>query len=245
VGGLRKSAKSRTSNHSLIRWGGLALIALAELTWLAIWVEVPATGFLSVFKGFPSIFITSFAVVTVLVWARSRGKLRDLPIFQDFSHNPWPMVLAHLGAFALFSHFTIFVAEGDASASDLAVYWILAWAATRLGGGALMHAHEIIHFSLFSKKTNRFADSAMDAAVSPLHEINRGILAIYTLGYAVWTPDGLIMRRFEYPSYSFDDLVQIEPIIPIHRNALPVRAIPEPSLSAGDLRCVQNASRCW
>ena len=54
VGGLRKSAKSRTSNHSLIRWGGLALIALAELTWLAIWVEVPATGFLSVFKGFPS-----------------------------------------------------------------------------------------------------------------------------------------------------------------------------------------------
>ena len=102
MGELRKAVKSATSNHTLMRWGGLAVIALAELTWLAIRVEVPSTGFLSYFKGFPSIFITSLAVVTVLVWARSRGKLRELPIFQDFSHNPWPMVLAHLGAFASF-----------------------------------------------------------------------------------------------------------------------------------------------
>jgi hypothetical protein len=45
---------------------------MAELTWLAIRVEVPSRGFLSLFKGFPSIFITSLAVVTVLVWASSQ-----------------------------------------------------------------------------------------------------------------------------------------------------------------------------
>jgi len=31
-----------------MRWAGLVVIALAELTWLAIRVEVPATGLLSV-----------------------------------------------------------------------------------------------------------------------------------------------------------------------------------------------------
>jgi len=35
-------------------------------------VEVPAIGLLSISRGFPSIFITSLAVVTVLVWARFR-----------------------------------------------------------------------------------------------------------------------------------------------------------------------------
>jgi hypothetical protein len=61
-----------------MRWGGLVVIALAEFTWLAIRVEVPATGLLSVFKGFPSIFVTSLAVVTVLVWARFRGNGAEL-----------------------------------------------------------------------------------------------------------------------------------------------------------------------
>ncbi len=80
----------------------MAAIALAELTWLAIRSEVPATGFLSIFKGFPSIFVTSLVVVTVLVWAGSRGKLRELPVFQEFPPNPWRMVLAQVGAFVLF-----------------------------------------------------------------------------------------------------------------------------------------------
>ena len=73
------TVKSGTSNHVLMRWAGLVVIALAELTWLAIRVEVPATGPLSVFKGFPSIFLTSLAVVTVLVWARSLGTIRISP----------------------------------------------------------------------------------------------------------------------------------------------------------------------
>jgi len=118
-----------------MRWVGLVLIALVELTWLAIRVEVPATGPLSVFKGFPSIFLTSLAVVTILVWARSRGKLRELPIFQNFSHKPWLTVLAHVGAFVFFSWLTILVTEGDEMSSQLAVYWILAWAATGLCTG--------------------------------------------------------------------------------------------------------------
>jgi exosortase E/protease (VPEID-CTERM system) len=118
-----------------MRWSGLVLIALAELTWLAIRIQVPPTGFLSYTKGFPSIFITSLAVVTVLVWVRFRGKLRELPIFKDFSHNPWLMVLAHLGVFAFFFRLTIFVAEGDAFSSDLSIYWVLAWGATGLGAG--------------------------------------------------------------------------------------------------------------
>ena len=133
MGGRKK--KSGISNRTQMRWGGLAVLALAELTWLAIRVEVPGAGFLSVFKEFPSIFITSLAVVAVLIWARSRGKLRELPIFKDLSHNPWPMVLAHVGAFALFFRLTIFVADGDALSSGLAVYWGIAWAATCLGAG--------------------------------------------------------------------------------------------------------------
>jgi hypothetical protein len=36
------------------------------------------------------------------------------------------------------------------------------------------------------------------------------------LGLAVWFSDCLIMRRIDYPSYSLDDIVQIEPIISIH-----------------------------
>ena len=132
---MSKAVISGTLNPALMRWAGLTAIALAELTWLAIRVEVPSTGFLSYFKGFPSIFVTSLAVVTVLVWASSRGKLLELPVFQDFSHNPWLMVLAHLGAFGLFFWLTIFVTEGDAVSSPLAVFWVLAWAATGLGAG--------------------------------------------------------------------------------------------------------------
>jgi len=99
---------SGTVNPNLMRWAGLTAIALVELTGLAIRIEVPATGFLSIFKGFPSIFVTSLVVVTVLVWACSRGKLRELPVFQEFSQNPWRMVLAHWGAFAPFFGFQFF-----------------------------------------------------------------------------------------------------------------------------------------
>jgi exosortase E/protease (VPEID-CTERM system) len=127
--------KGATTKNALLRWGGLVVIALAEVTWLAIRVEMPATGFLSGFKGFPSIFITSLAVVTVLIWARSRGRLLALQIFQDFSHNPLPMVLAHWGAFAVFFWLTIVVSEGDAVSSSWAVYWLLAWAVTGVGAG--------------------------------------------------------------------------------------------------------------
>jgi len=116
------------------------VIALAELTWLAIRVEVPATGPLSIFKGFPSIFLTSLAVVTVLVWARSRGKLHELPIFQSSPHNPWMMSLAHVVTFAFFFCLTIFVAEEDTTSSESAFLGILAWAVMGLGAGAYLTA---------------------------------------------------------------------------------------------------------
>jgi exosortase E/protease (VPEID-CTERM system) len=96
---------------------------------------MPPSGFLSCLKGFPSIFVTSLAVVTVLVWASSHGKLLELPGFQDFSHNPLFMTLAHLSAFGLFFWITIFVVEGNAFSSPLAIFWIFAWAATGLGAG--------------------------------------------------------------------------------------------------------------
>jgi hypothetical protein len=99
---------SGTLNPALLRWAGLTAVALAELTWLAIRIEVPSTGFLSIFKNFPSIFVTSLSVVTVLVWASSRGKLLEIPVFQDFPQNPWRMVLAHWGAFALFFWLLLF-----------------------------------------------------------------------------------------------------------------------------------------
>ena len=41
-------------NPALMRLAGLASIALVELTWLAIRVEMPPSGFLSYLKGFPS-----------------------------------------------------------------------------------------------------------------------------------------------------------------------------------------------
>jgi exosortase E/protease (VPEID-CTERM system) len=132
---VRKTAISGALNPALLRWGGLAGIALAELTWLKIRFQMPSTGILSLFQGYVFIFVTSLAVVAVLVWASSRGKLLQLPIFQEYSHNPWPMVLAHWAAFALFFGFTIFVAEGDATSSPLAVFWVLAWAGVGLGAG--------------------------------------------------------------------------------------------------------------
>jgi hypothetical protein len=92
----------RRLDPAVLRWVWLVLIALAEVTWLSIRIEAPPAGLLSYTKGFPSIFVTSLAVATVLGWARYRGRLLELPIFQDFSHNPWGMVLAHLGAFAAF-----------------------------------------------------------------------------------------------------------------------------------------------
>jgi hypothetical protein len=61
------------SSH-LIRWTGLAVIALVELTWLALRIEMPSTGILSCLKGIPSIFLISLMVIAVLVWAGFRGK---------------------------------------------------------------------------------------------------------------------------------------------------------------------------
>jgi hypothetical protein len=42
-----------TLKYAISSWGWLAAIAMAELTWLAMRVEMPAAGFLSYFKGFP------------------------------------------------------------------------------------------------------------------------------------------------------------------------------------------------
>ena len=45
------------------------------------------------------------------------------------------MGLAHVGAFAVFFWLTIFVTEGNGLSSQLAIYWVLAWAVTGLGAG--------------------------------------------------------------------------------------------------------------
>jgi exosortase E/protease (VPEID-CTERM system) len=106
-----------------------------RLPWLKIRFQMPSTGFLSLFQGYVFIFVTSLAAITVLVWASSQGKLLQLPIFQEYSHNPWRMVLAHWGAFASFFWVTISLTEGRAVSSPLAVFWVLAWAATGLAAG--------------------------------------------------------------------------------------------------------------
>jgi hypothetical protein len=51
--------KDAIINNSLRRWVWLVLIALAELTWLAVRIQAPDAGLLSYAKGLPSIFITS------------------------------------------------------------------------------------------------------------------------------------------------------------------------------------------
>jgi hypothetical protein len=75
----------------LRRWVGLVLIALVEGVWLAIRIEAPSTGFLSYPKGFPSIFVTSRALVMLLGWVGARARLLLFPTFQNFPHNPWPI----------------------------------------------------------------------------------------------------------------------------------------------------------
>jgi hypothetical protein len=85
----------------------MVAIALAELTWLAIRVEVRSTGLLSVFKGFPSIFVTSLTVVAIFGYVL-RGKGVGLPVLRDFSHSLWPMFMVHLGAFAPLFLLTMF-----------------------------------------------------------------------------------------------------------------------------------------
>lgn len=82
------------SSTALRRWVWLVLIALTELTWLAIRKEAPSTGPLSYAKGLPSIFITSLAVVLILARTRSYGRLRELPIFHEYPRTSWWMVLA-------------------------------------------------------------------------------------------------------------------------------------------------------
>jgi exosortase E/protease (VPEID-CTERM system) len=131
----RKILNSGSFNPALVRWAGLVVIALVELTWLAIGFTLPLTGFLSYFRGSITVFITSLAFVTILVWTASRGKLVQLPVFHDFSHNPWLMILAHVGAFGSFFWLTIFVAEGDVASSPLYVFWVFTWAATGLCAG--------------------------------------------------------------------------------------------------------------
>jgi len=119
----------------LRRWVWLVLIALVELTWLAIRIEAPSVGLLSYAKGVPSIFITSLAVVLILGWAGSHGKVRNLPIFQDASPTSWPLVLCHIGTFAAFSWLTICVFEDGVTSSAFAALWILAWAAMGFATG--------------------------------------------------------------------------------------------------------------
>ncbi len=119
----------------LRRWVWLVLIALAEVVWLAIRIEAPSTGFLSYTKGFPSIFVTSLVVVTLLGWAGARARLLSFPTFQNIPHNPWPMILAHAGAFAAFFWVTIALMEDPGAVSHLTVFWVLAWVATGIGAG--------------------------------------------------------------------------------------------------------------
>jgi exosortase E/protease (VPEID-CTERM system) len=128
------SVRHAIVNHPLLRWVWLVLIALAELVWLAVRIEAPP-GLLSYTKGLPSIFITSLAVVLILGWARSYGRLRELPIFHEYPRTSWRMVLAHIGVFAAFFWLTISVFENDVTSSTFAVLWILAWAATGFATG--------------------------------------------------------------------------------------------------------------
>ena len=113
----------------------MALMALAELIWLAKRVELPPTGVLSYFKGFPSIFVISLAVVTILVWNRFRSQRSGFPIVQELSRNPWRMIIAHWSAFISFFEVTLFLAEGGGVSSPFAVGWVMAWMATGLGAG--------------------------------------------------------------------------------------------------------------
>ncbi|MDI6754925.1 MAG: exosortase E/protease, VPEID-CTERM system, partial [Thermodesulfobacteriota bacterium] len=78
--------------------------------------------------------------------------LLSFPTFQNIPHNPWPMILAHAGAFAAFFWVTIVLMEGPGAASELNVSWLLAWAATGIGAGAFwmlaaMPAREWIRFA--------------------------------------------------------------------------------------------------
>jgi exosortase E/protease (VPEID-CTERM system) len=117
-------------NRILLRWLWLVLIAAVELTWLALRIQAPPTGLLSYTRGLPAIFITSLVTLSVLGWVFSYGRLREFPIFDDFSPTSWRWLLCHLGAFAVFSYLTISVFENDVTSSAFAALWILAWAAT-------------------------------------------------------------------------------------------------------------------
>ena len=101
--------KKTALNRTLLRWVWLALIGLAEVTWLAIRIEAPSKGLLSYAKGLPSIFITSLAIVLILAWARSHGRVRELPIVHDVSRASWRMVSASsvLSLYSPVDHFCI------------------------------------------------------------------------------------------------------------------------------------------
>jgi exosortase E/protease (VPEID-CTERM system) len=124
-------------NYNVLRWVLLFLIGIAEVVCISLRIEAPSSGFLSYTKGLPSIFVTSLAVVTILGWVRARGRVLDLPIFQDqdLSHRPWRMVLAQLGAFAAFFWLTILVFEGGLNSPPFPIFLTLAWVFTGLAAG--------------------------------------------------------------------------------------------------------------
>ena len=133
---LSVAVNSKFSYRPLPRSVALCVLAFVELTWLTIRVEVPATGFLSVFKGFPSIFITSVAIVCTLLWALSRRKIWNIPTILGTSHNPWPMLFFHWVAFVLFAWLSILITETSTITSDSAISLNTAWICTGLTVGA-------------------------------------------------------------------------------------------------------------
>jgi exosortase E/protease (VPEID-CTERM system) len=119
-----------------LRWVGMGLLALAEVTWLAIRIEAPATGLRSYAKGLPSIFITSLVIVLILAWARSHI-MRTLPRMNDVPRPSWWTVLAQMAAFAAFSFCTISIFEHQGASSGMGALLLLAWMITGLAAGVM------------------------------------------------------------------------------------------------------------
>jgi exosortase E/protease (VPEID-CTERM system) len=134
----KKSVNSGILNSPLMRWGGLAVIALAELTWLSIRIEFFTlsgkvgwwTGPLSHANVFTSIGLASLASGGIIVWSCTRPRVSERVSFQETRYRRWPLILVQLVLFAAFFRLSIFVVEGEIGSSQFSGFWILVWFVT-------------------------------------------------------------------------------------------------------------------
>ncbi len=124
----------------VVRLGALALLLVVELTVLMLRFStegLAATGqrwwadTLWRWKiVLPPLAIAMSTAAVLLGGDRLRAELRRVSTEIATPHRPWPFVVGHLAAFAIFAGLTAYLLEGDFATSEVQPMWVALWLAT-------------------------------------------------------------------------------------------------------------------